>query len=171
MASVRDRYVWDMAQGKPVADKPVDDSTGDLFTPETRFGNPGQNYSEAEELRYLTPDQFIAETKVPPGFKIELFADETKFPEIAKPVQLNFDNKGRAWLACMPTYPQWKPGDPKPGDKLVILEDKDQDGKADEAKVFYDKLHCPTGFEFWNGGVLVVDQPRMLFLKDTDGDD
>lgn len=38
-------------------------------------------------------------------------------------------------------------------------------------KVFYDQLHCPTGFEFWNGGVIVVDQPRLLFLKDTDGDD
>ncbi len=113
----------------------------------------------------------MAETHVPEGFKIEPFADETQFPEIAKPVQLNFDNKGRLWVACMPTYPQWKPGDPKANDKLVILEDNDKDGKADVAKVFYDKLHCPTGFEFFNGGVLVVDQPRMLFLKDTDGDD
>ena len=71
----------------------------------------------------------------------------------------------------MPTYPQWKPGDPRPDDKLLILEDTDHDGKADKCKVFYDKLHCPTGFEFWNGGVLVVDQPRLLWLKDTDGDD
>jgi putative heme-binding domain-containing protein len=171
MAAVRDQYCWDIALGKAVPSVPNDEGTGDLHVPPTRFGNPGQNYSEAEELRYLTPDQFIAETKVPPGFKIELFADETKFPDIAKPVQLNFDNKGRAWLACMPTYPQWKPGDPRPGDKLVILEDTDNDGKADVSKVFYDKLHCPTGFEFFDGGVLVVDQPRMLFLKDTDGDD
>ncbi|MFN9347543.1 MAG: SGNH/GDSL hydrolase family protein, partial [Planctomycetota bacterium] len=171
MAEVRDQYCWDIAQGKPVPTTPSDDNTGELFVPQTRFGDPRQKYSEAESLRYLTPDEFIAQTQVPEGFKIELFADETKFPDIAKPVQLNFDNKGRAWLACMPTYPQWKPGDPRPGDKLVILEDTDGDGKADVSKVFYDKLHCPTGFEFWNGGVLVVDQPRMLFLKDTDGDD
>ena len=171
MAQVRDQYCWDIAQGKPVPTAPGDDKTGELFVPQTRFGDPRQKYSEAESLRYFTPDEFIAETQVPAGFKIELFADETKFPDIAKPVQLNFDNKGRAWLACMPTYPQWKPGDPRPGDKLVILEDTDNDGKADVSKVFYDKLQCPTGFEFWNGGVLVVDQPRMLFLKDTDGDD
>ncbi|MBL8811721.1 MAG: HEAT repeat domain-containing protein [Planctomycetaceae bacterium] len=171
MAEVRDRYVWDIAQGKKVADAPDDSKTGDLFTPTTRFGEPRQKYSEAPELRYLTPQQLIEQTKVPKGFEIRLFADETMFPELAKPVQLNFDNKGRLWVSCMPTYPQWKPGDHKPDDRLIILEDTNQDGKADACKVFYDKLHCPTGFEFWNGGVIVVDQPRLLFLKDTDGDD
>lgn len=171
MAEVRDRYVWDIAQHKPVAAAPDDSRTGDLFTPETRFGEPGQKYSEADALRYLTPEQLIAETTVPAGFEIQAFADETMFPELAKPVQLNFDNKGRLWVSCMPTYPQWKPGDGKPDDRLLILEDTNQDGKADTCKVFYDKLHCPTGFEFWNGGVLVVDQPRLLWLKDTDGDD
>ncbi|MCA9034807.1 MAG: HEAT repeat domain-containing protein, partial [Planctomycetaceae bacterium] len=171
MAAVRDQYVWDIAAGKPVPDQPDDSGTTDLFTPETRFGNPRQDYSEAEELRYLTPRQLVESCTVPDGFAVEPFADETMFPELAKPVQLNFDNKGRLWVSCMPTYPQWKPGDPKPNDRLIILEDTDQDGKADNCKVFYDELHCPTGFEFWNGGVLVVDQPRLLFLKDTDGDD
>ena len=51
----------------------------------------------------------------------------------------------------MPSYPQWLPGDPPPQDKLVILEDTDGDGKADKSTVFYDKLHCPTGFQFFNG--------------------
>ncbi len=171
MAEVRDRYVWDIAQGKPVADKPDDSGTGDLFVPETRFGVERQKYSEASELRYLTPQQLVEQTTVPKGFEIQPFADETMFPELAKPVQLNFDNKGRLWVACMPTYPQWKPGDHKPDDRLIILEDSNGDGKADACKVFYDQLHCPTGFEFWNGGVIVVDQPRLLFLKDTDGDD
>lgn len=171
MAEVRDRYVWDLAQGKTDVAKPDDSQTGELFVPKTRFGEPRQDYSEAEELRYLTPQQLIEQTTVPKGFQIQAFADETMFPELAKPVQLNFDNKGRLWVACMPTYPQWKPGDAPPDDRLIILEDSDHDGKADACKVFYDKLHCPTGFEFWNGGVLVVDQPRMLFLKDTDGDD
>ena len=171
MAEIRDRLIWDMAQGKAVLDAPDDAKTGELIVPPTRFGEPGREYSEAKELRYLTPQQLVEQTHVPEGFEIQPFADETMFPELAKPVQLNFDNKGRLWVACMPTYPQWRPGDHKPNDRLLILEDTDHDGKADSCKVFYDKLQCPTGFEFWNGGVLVVDQPRLLFLKDTDGDD
>ena len=170
MAAVRDRYVWDIAQDKKVAETPDDSKTGELFTPETRFGLV--KYSESPEgPRILSPEEFIKTCTVPPGFEIKLFADEKQFPELAKPVQLGFDGKGRLWVATMPTYPMWKPGDPKPSDKILILEDTNGDGKADKCTTFYDKLHCPTGFEFWNGGVLVVDQPRLIFLKDTDRDD
>jgi putative heme-binding domain-containing protein len=173
MAAVRDQLVWDIAQGKKVSDKIDDSKTGELFNPPTRFGEPRQKYSENQEggPKILPPDELIKSCTVPPGYEIKLFADETKFPEIAKPVQMSFDNKGRLWVSTMPSYPLWKPGDPKPSDKLVILEDTDNDGKADKSTVFYDKLHCPTGFQFYNGGVLVVDQPRILWLKDTDGDD
>ena len=170
MAAVRDRRVWDLARGKKVPPTPDDSGTGELYTPETRFGLV--KYSEAPEgPRILAPEEFIKSCTVPPGFEVKLFADEKRFPELAKPVQLGFDGKGRLWVSTMPTYPMWKPGQPKPSDKLLILEDTDRDGKADKCTTFYDKLHCPTGFEFWNGGVLVVDQPRLIFLKDTDGDD
>ncbi len=171
MASLRDKAVWDVASGKPA---PVinDKETPELFVPPTRFGDPRQQErSEPKELRYNTPDEFLKTIKVPNGIEVKLFADESMFPELSKPVQLTFDNKGRLWVACMPTYPQWKPGDGKPDDRILILEDTDNDGKADKCTTFYDKLHCPTGFELYDGGVIVADQPRLIFLKDVDGDD
>ena len=173
MAAVRDAYVWDIAAGRPVPPQPDDSKTGDLIVPQTRFGEPRQAYSENPEggPAIKSPEDVIKTCTVPEGFEMRLFADERKFPEIAKPVQLAFDSKGRLWISTMPSYPQWKPGDPKPADKLVILEDTDGDERADKSTVFYDKLHCPTGFQFFDGGVLVMDQPRMLWLKDTDGDD
>ena len=104
------------------------------------------------------------------GLKVNLFADEKKFPELAKPVQMAWDTKGRLWVAVWPSYPHWKPNEPM-NDKLLIFEDTDGDGKADKMTVFADDLHNPTGFEFYNGGVLVAQAPDLMFLKDTNGDD
>ena len=53
----------------------------------------------------------------------------------------------------------------------MILEDTDGDGRADKCTTFAGDLQNPTGFEFWNGGVIVAQGPDILFLKDTDGDD
>lgn len=170
MSAVRDRYVWDLAQGKAVPAKPDDSKTGELFVPKTMFGT--QPKKEPKEIKYPTPEEGIATMKVPPGFEVQLVGSEREFPALANVNQLNIDNRGRVWVSCMATYPQWKPGDPRPNDRLVILDGVDpKTGRAKEAKVFYDKLICPTGFEFWNGGVIVVDEPRLIFLKDTDGDD
>ena len=169
MVGVRDEFVWSLAQGKSTSAGPDDSKTGTLTVPKTAFGT--KKYSEPAELRFLGGEEAISAMTTAPGFKVSLFASEAEFPELAKPMQINFDNKGRLWVGCMPTYPQWKPGDARPSDRLLILEDTNNDGKADKVKVFYDQLHCATSFEFWNGGVLVMSQPYTLFLKDTDGDD
>ena len=103
------------------------------------------------------------------GFKVNLFADESQFPEIINPVQMQVDNKGRLWAAVWPTYPMWEPMK-EMNDALVILPDDNKDGKADRV-IEFAKVHNPLGFEFWNGGVLVTSGPDLLFLRDNDGDD
>ena len=108
--------------------------------------------------------------KIAPGFRVELVASEEQFPELINPVQMAFDTRGRLWVATWPTYPHWKPKG-EMNDRLVVLLDEDGDGRADRCHTFADGLHCPTGFEFWNGGVLVAQAPDVMFLKDTDGDD
>lgn len=167
MCAQRDEVVWAIAQGR---EPPVpDDVNPVLAVPPTAFGT--KPYSEPEQLRILSPAEAEKAMTVAPGYQINTFVSEEMFPEFAKPVQMAFDNRGRLWAACMPSYPQWRPGDPKPNDKLIIFEDADGDGVADKSTVFADGLHVPVGFEFWNGGVIVVSQPKLLFLKDTDGDD
>ncbi|MCA9129914.1 MAG: ThuA domain-containing protein [Planctomycetales bacterium] len=174
MVEVRDQYIWDMAAGKDVPEAPDDSKTGEVYIPETMFGTRDDSFREFREpktLTYPTPEESMAQMKVPEGFEVQFFASEREFPQFSNPTQMTFDTKGRLWVSCMVNYPQWLPGSAKPGDKLLIFEDTDHDGKADVCKTFYDKLICPTGFEFYEDGVLVVDEPRIIFLRDTDGDD
>ncbi len=174
MVEVRDQYLWDLASGKEVASEPDDSKTGEVFIPATMFGTRDEGFRKMREpptLQYPTPEESIRQMTVPDGLEVRLFASEREFPELSNPTQMSFDNKGRLWVSCMTNYPQWLPGSARPGDKLLIFEDTNGDGKADVCKTFYDKLICPTGFEFHEDGVLVVDEPRIIFLRDTNGDD
>ena len=164
MTANRDPKIWAAAQGK---DLQVDDSKTSEFIPVTT-NKPGSGPNGSHV--FLGGEEAISKMKVAEGMKVNLFASEEKFPELIKPVQMAFDPKGRLWVATWPSYPHWKPKD-EMNDRLVILEDGDGDGKADKCITFADKLHNPTGFEFWGGGVLVAVAPDIFFLKDTDGDD
>ena len=73
------------------------------------------------------------------------------------------------YVACSWAYPQLKPGE-KANDKIIVLEDTDDDGRADTSTVFAEGLYLPTGLELANGGIFVAQSPHVLFLKDTDGD-
>jgi putative heme-binding domain-containing protein len=164
MTANRDQAIWAAAQGKKYT---VDDSNTPPFIPvKTNKPGPGPN---GEHL-FLSGEEAIGQMTIGKNLKVNLFASEKEFPELAKPVQMSFDAKGRLWVACWPTYPHWKPKE-EINDKLLILEDTDGDGKADKRIVFAGGLHCPTGFEFANGGVLVAQAPDLMFLKDTNGDD
>ena len=100
------------------------------------------------------------------GFEVNLFAGD---PLLAKPIQMNFDAQGRLWVASSEVYPQIAPGQ-KANDKVLILEDRDGDGKADVTTVFADGLLIPTGVEPGDGGAYIANSTELLHLKDTDGD-
>jgi len=169
MTANRDPAIWAVAQGKTLK---VDDSNTPAAIPvisNVGGGSRSSNKDKEGNLKYLSGEEGLAKMHVPDGFKVNLFADEEMFPEMANPVQLQVDTKGRVWAAAWATYPKWEPLK-KMNDALLIFEDTNNDGKADKVKEFA-KVHNPLGFEFWNGGVIVTSQPDIIFLKDTDGDD
>ncbi len=173
MTANRDARIWKIAQGKEVPAKVDDSNTLPFINPKTNVGGPDDRNRKAGKLGsldYLTAAEQQKKFKLAPGYEITLVASEEQFPELANPVSMNFDNKGRLWVSVMPSYPQWKPKS-QMDDKLLILEDKDNDGRADECKVFARGLHQPTGFEIGHNGVFVAQQPDLLYLKDTNGDD
>lgn len=167
MTEIRDKAIW-LASSKGIKTDLASEDKNTRSLPEVKTNfNPDKNGS----LRYLYGEEALASLKVPEGYKIELFASEKEFPDLANPVQLSFDNKGRLWVATMPSYPHYKPGDTKPNDKLLILEDTNNDGKADKQTVFVDNLHLPLGFEFAPEGVYVSQGTNLKLFTDTNNDD
>ncbi len=107
-------------------------------------------------------------TQVPADLRLELFAAE---PDIAKPIAFAWDERGRCWVAETRDYPHGVDPAGQGHDSIKICEDTDGDGRADKFTVFADRLNIPTSLVFANGGVVVSQPPRFLFLQDTNGDD
>ena len=163
---IRDQAIWMANKGKKMDLGAADKNTSPLPKIATNF-NPDKNGS----LEYLYGQDALDKFNLPPGYKIDLFASEVEFKDMENPVQLSFDNKGRLWVATMPTYPHWQPGDKKPNDKIIILEDTNNDGKADKQTTFLDGIHLPVGFEIAPEGVYVSQGTNLVLFKDTNGDD
>ncbi len=139
--------------------------------PHVAAQEPPQEPNRGGQLDLTTQDADRALERITAaeGYEVSLFASEEQFPELANPLAMTFDYKGRLWVLTSPTYPHYFPGE-EPDDKLVILEDRDGDGRADSLTVFADKLYVPMGFELGDGGAYVSQQPNLVFLRDTDGD-
>jgi len=169
MTANRDPVIWAAATGDSIepddSDVPAPvEVVSNLDVPQFQDG-----VSKTGTLEYLDGEEAIEMMDLEAGMHANLFASEEMFPELINPVQLGVDTRGRLWVATWATYPKWEPtGEMR--DRLIILPDEDRDGVADEAITFA-YVHNPTGFAFWNGGVIVASVPNLLFLKDTDGDD
>src|SRR5215468_2888033 len=105
---------------------------------------------------------------VPEGFEVRLFAAE---PDVINPVAMTWDERGRLWVLELYEYPLGAPPGAKPRDRIKILEDTDNDGRADKVTIFADGLNLATGLLLGNGGVYVGQAPHLLFLQDTNHDD
>jgi putative membrane-bound dehydrogenase-like protein len=117
----------------------------------------------------LTPDKAAAGFRVPPGFKVSVFAAE---PDVRNPIAMAWDHRGRLWVAENFTYADSKvKHDYSLRDRVVIFEDRDGDGRHDKRTVFTDDVQLLSSVELGFGGVWLMCPPQLLFIPDRDGDD
>lgn len=123
----------------------------------------------AEHVRttdFQTPEEELKSFILPEGFKITLFASE---PDISKPINMEFDHKGRLWVTQSSEYPI-AAGKGEGADKITILEDTDGDGKADKIDDFVKDLNIPIGILPMQDGVIAYSIPNIYYFKDKNGD-
>lgn len=127
--------------------------------------------AELTSLRYpengpTAPEQAAKKIVVAPGFNIHLVASE---PLIDKPISMDWDPKGRLWIAETPEYPFRKDRSIPAYDRISILEDTRHDGHMDKKTVFYEGLDLVTSMVFYKDGVIVSQAPYIIRLRDTKG--
>ena len=118
------------------------------------------------------PENALKGLTVAPGLEVRTFATE---PMLENPTNMDVDERGRIWITEAYNYRPAINGNPtRPaGDRIVILEDTNGDGKADHTKVFYQgpELNAPLGVTVLGKRVLVAQSPYVWAFYDDNGDD
>jgi putative membrane-bound dehydrogenase-like protein len=140
-----------------------------LCSPTLAQDNSAPPNTQAETEKFLTPAEALAAVRAPTGYEVTLFAHE---PMVRQPIAMAWDPKGRLWIAENDTYAEASVNyDLKQSDRIIILTDEDQNGKADKRKVFLDGLKRLTSVELGYGGVYAMAPPYLYFIPDANGDD
>jgi putative membrane-bound dehydrogenase-like protein len=134
----------------------------------------GTDWNKMQEP--LPPDQTENRTITAEGFDLQYFVTEETLPDgvAGNILDFDFDHRGRVYLAMSQDYPN---AVAEGGDSIVIAEDTDGDGRADEFTVFAEGLSVPNSIAVAYGGVYVANtghtesEGAMLFLEDTNDDD
>ncbi|HYH56139.1 MAG TPA: PVC-type heme-binding CxxCH protein, partial [Anseongella sp.] len=121
----------------------------------------------------LSPEGSLQALRTAEGLEVRLFAAE---PLLSNPTNMDVDARGRVWVTKAWNYRNWRnTGNPyrEEGDRIVILEDTDGDGRADTGKVFYQDtlINSAMGIAVLGNKVIVSCSPHVLVLTDTNGDD
>jgi putative membrane-bound dehydrogenase-like protein len=117
----------------------------------------------------LTAEETLASFELAPGLAADIFASE---PMIVNPTNLDVDARGRVWVLEGVNYRAWQNNEEK-GERIVILEDSDGDGRADRAKTFYQgkDIDSALGICVLGTRVIVSRSPNVFIFTDEDGDD
>ena len=135
------------------------------------WADNSQKLFNTQELStpFLKPTEALRAITVPKGFRVQLAASE---PMVQQPIDMAWDERGRLWIAECYTYAEKETNfEKKLKDRIIILEDTNQDGVFDKRKTFWDQACQLTSIEIGFGGVWAACAPNILFLADKNGDD
>ncbi len=116
----------------------------------------------------LSVEDALAEFRLHPGLEIEIVAAE---PDVIDPVSIAFDPRGRMWVVEYRDYPNGPAPGEAPQCLIRILSDDDRDGRFENPITFADELLFCNSLMLWRDGALVTSDGKLLFLRDTNGDD
>ncbi len=113
---------------------------------------------------------------VPDDLEATLWAEA---PMFYNPTNMDIDAKGRVWITEAVNYrdfntkPAQRLSHKQKGDRVMILEDRDGDGKAESSKVFVEDslLTAPLGIAVIGNKVIVSCAPNLIVYTDENGDD
>jgi putative heme-binding domain-containing protein len=129
--------------------------------------SPAQEPPHVATTNKLSPAEERAKIHLPPGFELQLVASE---PDIHKPLNMNFDERGRLWLTDTVEYPYPAPASRPGRDRVMILDDFGPDGKARKITTFAEGLNIPIGVIPYKDGCIAHSIPSIWRLRDTNGD-
>lgn len=118
------------------------------------------------------PENALKGLAVASGLEVRTVATE---PMLQNPTDIDVDERGRIWVCEAYNYRpaiNGNPTNPK-GDRILILEDINGDGKADNSKVFYQgpEINAPLGIHVLGNRVIVSQSPYVWLFTDENGDD
>lgn len=112
---------------------------------------------------------------LPDDLEVTLWAES---PLFYNPTNMDVDTRGRIWVTEAVNYRTFNNDSlhhlfHHKGDRVMILEDTDGDGKADASKIFVqDKdLVSPLGIAVVGKQVIVSCAPNLIIYTDENGDD
>lgn len=145
-------------------------TTSPLKTPAPALAQEPAPVQAVSTFPHRTPDEERKALHVPPGFEVQLVAAE---PDIQKPLNIAFDDRGRLWVTDTVEYPYGAEEGAKPRDTVKILSDFGPDGRARKIQTFADGLNIPIGVLPLPSAraALVHSIPNVYLLRDDDGDD
>jgi putative membrane-bound dehydrogenase-like protein len=130
---------------------------------------PGIGQGSAAPAEDRSPENAVAGLKLAEGVQATLAASE---PMLKSLTNLDIDHRGRVWVCEVVNYRRHN-GERPEGDRILILEDTDQDGVMDKTKVFYQgrDIDSALGICVLGNRVLVSAAPYVFEFIDNDGDD